>query len=243
MGLTSRAAPLPAPLCARMQAHIHYLHNDTFGNQGQPQIRDMQASLGGRPACGTGNGRRRLLLTSPALRHSDRLPFLFSCLSSPPAPTLQAVTDAFSVSATFKLHNKPVSAMWEWTSVPEVAVSARALLPSTSVISFELGNGLAFTTFVNTVPVSATKTGGLGGRSMLIRLRARLSQLCHSTYCCQLPANLLPAKQPRTDSFILPTCCCPLRLLAVNRFALVRKLSWDKSGVFNADAWDATARK
>jgi hypothetical protein len=49
--------------------------------------------------------------------------------------------------------------MWKWTSVPEVAVSARALLPSTSVISFELGNGLAFTTFVNTVPVSATKTG------------------------------------------------------------------------------------
>jgi hypothetical protein len=30
---------------------------------------------------------------------------------------------------------------------------------------------------------------------------------------------------------------------AVNRFALVRKLSWDKSGIFNNDAWDAMARK
>ncbi len=25
-------------------AHIHYLHNDTFGNQGQPQIRHMTCS-------------------------------------------------------------------------------------------------------------------------------------------------------------------------------------------------------
>jgi hypothetical protein len=138
-----------------MQAHIHYLHNDTFGNQDQPQIRDMQASLGWRPACGI--ALRGQLAAAAAdklvikLRHPDSLP---------PAPALQTVTDAFSVSATFKLHNKPVNAMWKWTSVPEVVVSARALLPSTSVISFELANGLAFTTFVNTVPVSATKTGG-----------------------------------------------------------------------------------
>ena len=68
MGLTSRAAPLPAPLCARMQAHIHYLHNDTFGNQGQPQIRDMQASLGGRPACG-------IALRGPAAAAADKLVF------------------------------------------------------------------------------------------------------------------------------------------------------------------------
>ena len=146
------------PLCAHMQAHIHYLHNDTFGNQNQPQIRDMQASLGGRPACG-------IALRGPAAAAADKLVFKLRRPdslppASPPAPALQVVTDAFSVSAAFKLHNKPVSPMWKWTSVPEVAVSARALLPSTSVISFELGNGLAFTTFVNTVPVSATKTGG-----------------------------------------------------------------------------------
>lgn len=42
--------------------------------------------------------------------------------------------------------------------VPIVHVTAQALLPSTSVISFTLGNGLSFTTFVNTVPVNANKT-------------------------------------------------------------------------------------
>lgn len=33
-------------------------------------------------------------------------------------------------------------------------VTARAFLPSTSLVTFELGNGLAFTTFVCTTPVS-----------------------------------------------------------------------------------------
>lgn len=61
------------------------------------------------------------------------------------------------------------------------------MLPSTSVITFTLGNGLSFTTFVNTVPVNATKT--------------------------------------------------------VNRFCLVRNISWDKTGLFNADAWDEFARQ
>lgn len=42
--------------------------------------------------------------------------------------------------------------------VPEVHVTAKALLPSTSVIAFTLGNGLSFTTFVNTVPINANKT-------------------------------------------------------------------------------------
>lgn len=42
--------------------------------------------------------------------------------------------------------------------VPEVRVNAKALLPSTSVISFTLGRGLSFITFVNTVPISANKT-------------------------------------------------------------------------------------
>lgn len=64
----------------------------------------------------------------------------------PPCHTLpvclQTVADAYSVTATFSLHNKPVSPLWEWSKVPEVAVTARAFLPSTSVISFTLGNGL-----------------------------------------------------------------------------------------------------
>ena len=66
-------------------------------------------------------------------------------------------------------------------------MTAKALLPSTSVIAFTLGNGLSFTTFVNTVPINEHRT--------------------------------------------------------VNRFALVRKLSADRVGIFNWDAWDGIARQ
>ena len=45
-----------------------------------------------------------------------------------------------------------------WAQVPEVKVTAQALLPSTSVIGFTLGNGLSFTTFVNTVPINEHRT-------------------------------------------------------------------------------------
>lgn len=99
---------------------------------------------------------------------------------------MQCTTQPWSITATFGLHNKPPSALWEWAKVPEVRVTAKAFLPSTSMISFTLGGGLSFITFVNVVPVSATKT--------------------------------------------------------INRFALVRNLAWDKSGLFNADAWDVWAR-
>ena len=37
-------------------------------------------------------------------------------------------------------------------------MTAKALLPSTSVISFTLGRGLSFTTFVNTVPLDGQRT-------------------------------------------------------------------------------------
>ena len=37
-------------------------------------------------------------------------------------------------------------------------MTAQALLPSTSVISFTLGRGLSFTTFVNTVPMDGQRT-------------------------------------------------------------------------------------
>lgn len=69
----------------------------------------------------------------------------------------------------------------------QVKVTAKALLPSTSVISFTLAAGLSFTTFVCTTPVAP-------GRS-------------------------------------------------VNRFALVRRLASDPTGVFNASLWDPLARR
>jgi phenylpropionate dioxygenase-like ring-hydroxylating dioxygenase large terminal subunit len=121
-------------------AHIHYLHNSSFGNQDAPEIRDMHAT-----------------------------------------------SDAFSVTAKFKIQNKPVNAFWALFKVPVVEVTAIAYLPSTSVVSFTLANGLSFITFVNTVPISAKKS--------------------------------------------------------INRFALIRKISWDKTGLFNARVWDGMARK
>ena len=42
--------------------------------------------------------------------------------------------------------------------VPEVHVTAKAMLPSTSVIGFTLGNGLSFITFVNTVPIGDNRS-------------------------------------------------------------------------------------
>ena len=46
-------------------SHIHYLHADSFGNQGAPEVRDMEAEA-----------------------------------------------DAFGVTATLKIQNKPVNAFW-----------------------------------------------------------------------------------------------------------------------------------
>lgn len=120
--------------------HIHFLHGDSFGNQGAPQVIDMAASA-----------------------------------------------DATSVIATFKIHNKAPSPIWEPFQLPVVDVTAKAFLPSTSYVAFTLAAGLSFITFVNTVPISATKT--------------------------------------------------------INRFALVRRLTWDKSGLFNSPIWDGAARR
>ena len=59
-------------------------------------------------------------------------------------------------------------------------MTAQALLPSTSVIGFTLGNGLSFTTFVNTVPINEHRTIN---RFALIRclLRDCVPSLCVCT--------------------------------------------------------------
>ncbi|KAK9796241.1 hypothetical protein WJX73_000092 [Symbiochloris irregularis] len=67
-------------------------------------------------------------------------------------------SDAYGAYASFSLHNKPVNALWNFSQVSQVDVTAKALLPSTSVISFTLGRGLSFTTFVNTVPIDANRS-------------------------------------------------------------------------------------
>ena len=78
------------------------------------------------------------------------------------APDIRGVKeiehDAWGVTSTFKLTNKPVNALWSFTAVPEVEVTAKALLPSTSVISFTLGAGVSFITFVSTVPIDERRS-------------------------------------------------------------------------------------
>lgn len=87
-------------------AHIHYLHDGSFGNQDNPVIHDMKVER-----------------------------------------------DTWHVTASFNIHNKPVSPLWQWTAVPQVPVEARAYLPSTSYVKITLGNGVEMITFVNTVPI------------------------------------------------------------------------------------------
>lgn len=70
--------------------------------------------------------------------HSDS----FGNSSKPQIEDMKAISDAYSISCNFKLHNKPASPLWEWTKVPEVDVLAKAYLPSTSMISFTLGAGM-----------------------------------------------------------------------------------------------------
>ena len=42
--------------------------------------------------------------------------------------------DAYSVTASFRIANKPVNAFWSLFQVPSVAVTARGFLPSTSLV-------------------------------------------------------------------------------------------------------------
>ncbi|EFN52711.1 hypothetical protein CHLNCDRAFT_138729 [Chlorella variabilis] len=124
-----------------------------------------------------------LFYGSKALPADARPPIPYS---KPEIRDMSTTTDEHSITATFTVYNKPVNAFWALFQVPEVHVTAKAFLPSTSLVTFELGNGLNFTTFVSTCPISANKT--------------------------------------------------------VNRFALVRKLSSDKTGIFNSRLWDGMAR-
>ncbi|KAL6764272.1 hypothetical protein V8C86DRAFT_1683936 [Haematococcus lacustris] len=63
----------------------------------------------------------------------------------------------YAVHGSFRIHNKPVSPLWDWTAVESVPVEYSAHLPSTSSIKISLGAGVQMITFVNTVPVSASR--------------------------------------------------------------------------------------
>lgn len=82
----------------------------------------------------------------------------FGNTEMPQIRNMTCTSNAYGINADFVLHNKPVNALWDFSKVPEVEVNAKALLPSSSVIGFSLARGLSFITFVNTVPISATRT-------------------------------------------------------------------------------------
>ena len=64
---------------------------------------------------------------------------------------MQSTRDAFETTCHFRIHNKPVNKFWEWTAVPSVPVTAKAMLPFTSAVTIELAHGVKMITFVNTV--------------------------------------------------------------------------------------------
>lgn len=75
-------------------------------------------------------------------------------------PAIEDMTvkrSTFDITASFSIHNKPVSPIWEFTAVEAVPVTARAMLPSSSAITIQLGAGVSMITFVNTVPINANR--------------------------------------------------------------------------------------
>ncbi|KAF8056873.1 ddmC [Scenedesmus sp. PABB004] len=82
----------------------------------------------------------------------------FGNAEKPRIADMATARDTFHVEARFSIHNKPVSALWDWTAVESVPVTAKAMLPSSSAITIQLGAGVSMITFVNTVPISENRS-------------------------------------------------------------------------------------
>lgn len=76
------------------------------------------------------------------------------CSEKPKVMDMTSTRETFSTTCSFRIHNKPVNKLWEWTAVPSVPVTAKAMLPSTSAVTIELAHGVKMITFVNTVRAS-----------------------------------------------------------------------------------------
>jgi phenylpropionate dioxygenase-like ring-hydroxylating dioxygenase large terminal subunit len=81
----------------------------------------------------------------------------FGNSEKPKVMEMKSTRDTWETSCSFRIHNKPMNKMWEWTSVPSVPVTAKAMLPSTSAVHIELAHGVKMITFVNTVPISENR--------------------------------------------------------------------------------------
>jgi hypothetical protein len=152
------------------------------------------------------------------------------------SPGSRAIPSRPSLARTYH----PVFAL----QVPEVNVIAKAFVPCTSLVTFELANGLSFTTFVSTAPISGACPIKAASRPVpaygVVPSAAAL--------CLPVPVSLcicfLPACPSLNHLQLTPALCLPRAATkTINRFALVRKLSSDKTGIFNAPLWDGMARR
>lgn len=82
----------------------------------------------------------------------------FGNQNKPQIKDMKCSTEDLKVTGTFSLHNKPANPLWNFSKIAQVNVTATAFLPSTSMISFTLGRGLSFTTFVNTTPIDHNRS-------------------------------------------------------------------------------------
>ena len=110
-------------------AHIHYLHNDTFGNQ----VTELHlvASLSLQHAHSAAHH-------TYDLQDAGLLSFSHSVQGQPQIRHMTCSTEPYGVTASFGLHNKPVNAMWEFSKVmdsPTARYSASATVSSCSLSS------------------------------------------------------------------------------------------------------------
>lgn len=83
---------------------------------------------------------------------------------SPERPAVQNIVmegradDPYACSGSLDVHNRPVDVFWEWARTDVVHVTFTAFLPMTSAIRIRLGRGVEMITFVNTVPVDASRS-------------------------------------------------------------------------------------
>jgi hypothetical protein len=107
-----------------------------------------------RWALGLVAGCPMFLVSLKLTKHMREVQCLKLTIPPPPNPLL-----LFPVAFLFvcSIHNKPVSKLWEFTAVDSVPVTAKAMLPSSSAITIQLGAGVRMITFVNTVPINENK--------------------------------------------------------------------------------------
>ncbi|KAF6265516.1 hypothetical protein COO60DRAFT_1623882 [Scenedesmus sp. NREL 46B-D3] len=135
----------------------------------------------------------------------------FGNAEKPAVMDMATTRDTFETACDFRIHNKPVNKMWEWTAVPSVPVNARAMLPSSSSVTIELAHGVKMITFVNT---SVAVFGRTAAADVVFRTVVKA--------CSRHPPRLL-----RLHTHWL-TCCLPFADCRSPRSNMLKILGEDK---------------